>query len=147
MSGLVLNQDVVDVKISFNGGSSFIPFPCVSAAELGELSVDRIKTTAFSSPPGGPEYAQGEVDIGEGSVTYNLDMANNAHRVLLANQGSKDPIHLQITLFDGQTNYILTRAFLNMGISEPFNIGEVQACTLKVQATGPATRSFIPIIP
>lgn len=142
MSGIILNQEVVDVRIRFDQSGSFIPFPCVTAAELGETSVERIKTTCFSSPIGSPEYAQGQIDVGEGSITYNMDMANNVHRVLVSNQGSKDPFDIRISVNDGTTTYRIIRSFLNMGVSEPFNIGEVHACTLKVQATGPANRFY-----
>ncbi|NNE59119.1 MAG: hypothetical protein HKN36_13510 [Hellea sp.] len=140
MSGIVLNQEVVDVEIDI--GSGFVPFPCVTQAELGETSVERIKTTCFSSPNGSPEYAVGEVDVGEGSVTYNVALADNVHQFLVENQGSKTAIQMRITVDDGTTTYTLTRAFLNMGVSEPFNINEIFAATLKIQATGAATRAF-----
>jgi len=143
MSGLILNQEVVDVRISFVPGSNtFIPFPCVSALELGETSVERVQTTSFSSASGLPDYAQSEVDVGEGSITYNLDLANNVHRVLLANQGSPNPFEIQLTINDGIDTYQIKRAFLNMGVSEPFNLNEILVCTLKVQATGPAERIY-----
>lgn len=140
MSGLVLNQEVVNVEIDI--GAGFVEFPCVTQAELGETSVERIKTTCFSSPIGSPEYAVGEVDVGEGSVTYNVALADNVHQYLVANQGSTTPIQLRITVDDGTTTYTLTRSFLNMGVSEPFNINEVFASTIKIQATGAATRAY-----
>lgn len=140
MSGLVLNQEVVNVEIDI--GSGFVTFPCVTQAELGETSVERIKTTCFSSPPGNPEYAVGEVDVGEGSVTYNVALADNVHQFLVENQGSKTTIDMRITVDDGSTTYTLTRSFLNMGVSEPFNINEIFAATIKIQATGAAIRSF-----
>ena len=142
MSGLVLKQEVVDVEISTDGGTTYVEFPCVTQAELGETSVERIKTTCFSSPAGAPEYATGEVDVGEGSITYNVGLAETVHQDLVNNQGSQTTIHLRITVDDGTTTYTITREFLNMGVSEPFNIGEVFAATLKVQATGAATRAF-----
>lgn len=140
MSGLVLNQEVVNVEIDI--GTGFVEFPCVTAAELGETSVERIKTTCFSSPVGSPEYSVGEVDVGEGSVTYNVALADNVHQYLVSNQGSATPIQMRITVDDGTTAYTLTRSFLNMGVSEPFNINEVFAATVKIQATGAATRAF-----
>ncbi len=140
MSGLVLNQEVVNVEIDI--GTGFIEFPCVTQAELGETSVERIKTTCFSSPIGSPEYSTGEIDVGEGSVTYNVGLAENVHQFLIQNQGSKTPIQLRITVDDGTTTYTLSRSFLNMGVSEPFNINEVFAATMKIQATGVATRAF-----
>lgn len=142
MSGLILTQEVVSVEISFSDDTAYIPFPCVTQAELGETSVERLKTTCFSSPPGSPEYSVGEVDVGEGSITYNMDLANNVHRVLVSNQG-KDSFLVRVTINDGTTPYQIERRFLNMGVSEPFNINEIMACTLKVQATGPAERSFV----
>jgi len=140
MSGLVLNQEVVSVEIGI--GTGFIEFPCVTQAELGETSVERIKTTCFSSPVGSPEYSVGEIDVGEGSVTYNVALAESVHQYLVQNQGSTTPIQMRITVDDGTTTYTLTRSFLNMGVSEPFNINEVFAATIKIQATGAATRSF-----
>jgi hypothetical protein len=53
------------------------------------------------------------------------------------------PVTIQITVNDGTTTYTISRDFLNMGVSEPFNINEVFAATLKVQATGTATRTFV----
>lgn len=144
MSGLVLNQEVVDVKIDI--GAGYVDFPCVTQAELGETSVERIKTTCFSSPAGSPEYSVGEVDVGEGSVTYNVTVADSVHRYLVENQGSKTPIKIQIKVDDGVNVYTLERDFLNMGVSEPFNINEIFAATLKIQATGPATRAFDPSV-
>ncbi len=140
MSGLVLNQEVVNVEIDI--GLGFVPFPCVTQAELGETSVERIKTTCFSSPIGSPEYAVGEVDVGEGSVTYNVALADSVHQYLVQNQGSTTPIQIRITVDDGTTTYTLTRSFLNMGVSEPFNINEIFASTIKIQATGAATRTY-----
>lgn len=140
MSGLVLNQEVVNVEIDI--GMGFVPFPCVTQAELGETSVERIKTTCFSSPVGSPEYSVGEVDVGGGSMTYNVALADNIHQYLVQNQGSATPIQIRITVDDGTTTYTLSRSFLNMGVSEPFNINEVFAATIKIQATGAATRSF-----
>ena len=142
MSGIILNQEVVDVHIRFDQSGSFIPFPCVTAAELGETSVERIKTTCFSSPVGSPEYAVGEVDVGEGSVTYNVTLADTVHQYLVQNQGSTTPIQIRITVDDGTTTYTISRSFLNMGVSEPFNINEVFAATIKIQATGAATRTY-----
>ena len=143
MSGIVLNQEVVNVNIDIGDGNGFVSFPCVTQAELGETSVERIKTTCFSSPPGTPEYAVGEVDVGEGSVTYNVTVADTVHKFLVENQGSKTPIQLQIEVNDSVNTYTITRSFLNMGVSEPFNINEIFASTLKIQATGAATRSFV----
>jgi len=140
MSGLVLNQEVVNVEIDI--GTGFVPFPCVTQAELGETSVERIKTTCFSSPIGSPEYSVGEIDVGEGSVTYNIALAETVHQHLVQNQGSLSPVQMRVTVDDGTTTYTLTRSFLNMGVSEPFNINEVFAATLKIQATGAATRTF-----
>jgi len=140
MSGLVLNQEVVNVEIDI--GTGFIPFPCVTQAELGETSVERIKTTCFSSPIGSPEYSVGEIDVGEGSVTYNVTLADNVHQFLVQNQGSMTAIQIRITVDDGTTTYTLTRSFLNMGVSEPFNINEVFAATIKIQATGAPTRTY-----
>jgi len=140
MSGLVLNQEVVNVEIDI--GTGFIPFPCVTQAELGETSVERIKTTCFSSPIGSPEYSVGEIDVGEGSVTYNVTLADNVHQFLVQNQGSMTVIQIRITVDDGTTTYTLTRSFLNMGVSEPFNINEVFAATIKIQATGAPTRTY-----
>ena len=145
MSGLVLNQEVVNVEIDI--GTGFEPFPCVTQAELGETSVERIKTTCFSSPAGSPEYAVGEVDVGEGSLTYNVALADSVHQHLVENQGSKTPIEIRIEVDDGTTEYKITRSFLNMGVSEPFNINEIFAATLKIQATGAATRSFGASVP
>ena len=141
MSGLILTQEVVNIEISFSDENSYIPFPCVTQAELGETSVERLKTTCFSSPPGQPEYTVGEVDVGEGSITYNMDLANNVHKVLLSNQG-KNSFLIRITIDDGNQIYKVSRRFLNMGISEPFNINEIMACTLKIQGTGEAMREF-----
>ncbi len=140
MSGLVLNQEVVSVEIDI--GAGFVEFPCVTQAELGETSVERIKTTCFSSPNGTPEYSVGEVDVGEGSVTYNIALADSVHQYLVQNQGSTTTVDLRITVDDGTTAYTLTRSFLNMGVSEPFNINEVFAATMKIQATGTVTRAF-----
>lgn len=144
MSGLVLNQEVVSVEIDIDDGNGFVEFPCVTQAELGETSVERIKTTCFSSPIGSPEYAVGEVDVGEGSVTYNVALVDTVHRHLVENQGSKTPFQIRIKVDDGTTEYMLTRTFLNMGVSEPFNINEIFASTIKIQATGAATRSYLP---
>ena len=141
MSGFTLTQEVVDVQIDIGGG--LVAFPCVTQAELGETTVERLKTTCFSSPAGSPEYAAGEVDVGEGSITYNVGLAEAVHQFLVNNQGSQTTIQIQITVNDGTTTYTLTRDFLNMGVSEPFNINEVFAATLKVQATGAATRNFV----
>jgi len=138
MSGLVLNQEVVNVEIDI--GTGFVPFPCVTQPELGETSVERIKTTCFSSPIGSPEYAV--VDVGEGSITFNVALADNVHQYLVQNQGSKTPIQIKITVDDGTNTYAITRSFLNMGVSEPFNINEVFAATVKIQATGAATRTY-----
>lgn len=140
MSGLVLNQEVVNVEIDI--GTGFVEFPCVTQAELGETSVERIKTTCFSSPIGSPEYSVGEIDVGEGSVTYNVALADNVHQYLVNNQGGSTPIQMRITVDDGTTTYTLTRSFLNMGVSEPFNINEIFASTIKIQATGAAVRAF-----
>jgi hypothetical protein len=141
MSGFTLTQEVVDVQIDI--GAGLVPFPCVTQAELGETQVERLKTTCFSSPAGSPEYAAGEVDVGEGSLTYNIDLAAPVHQFLVNNQGSQTTVQIQITISDGTTVYTLTRDFLNMGVSEPFNINEVFAAKLKVQATGTATRTFV----
>jgi len=141
MSGFTLTQEVVDVQIDIGGG--LVAFPCVTQAELGETTVERLKTTCFSSPAGSPEYAVGEVDVGEGSITYNVGLAEAVHQFLVENQGSQTPVTIQITINDGSTTYTISREFLNMGVGEPFNINEVFAATLKVQATGAATRTFV----
>ena len=142
MSGLILNQEVVTVRIDTGTGRGLEEFPCVTQMELGEVSVERIKTTCFSSPPGAPEYAVGEVDIGEGSVTYNVGLAELVHQDLVESQGSKTPVQLEIEVDDGVKTYTLSRDFLNMGVSEPFNINEIFAATLKIQATGAVARQF-----
>ena len=135
-----------------NGGAQDVPNADITTAEVStpvelaaigySYTLEEVNQSVLHNFPLETSRISAARRAAEGSITYNVALAETVHQDLVNNQGSQTTIHLRITVDDGTTTYTITREFLNMGVSEPFNIGEVFAATLKVQATGAATRAF-----
>jgi len=140
MSGSILTQVNTVFTISLDGGTTYVPFPCVTSFDPGSASVPFTDTSCFSTPTNEPEFTAGRVTRSAGSVAYKASSAA-VHQYLLANPGGSVLIRAGITFEDGGT-YTRTQKHLIGGISEPIEFDGEYVHTAELQGTGAVTRVF-----
>lgn len=99
-------------------GTALTKLVCVKTIDVGSDSVSKIETTCIEETSS-KSYISGLSDLGEGSLTIDLDPANVSHLALINAANSSTPVTMYLLASDGTAVPTTTGSAPNITVTVP----------------------------